>query len=229
MRPELCWTRHRHYDVIASQGHLALSPHQCLLLLAWITALSSQRLLCAGRIWATCPIQAPCVSRVDCVSSFLGVHLPFLGWGVSHWRCLCRPLGHPCCPRLLSGLHSGLLSGHSLPAVPGCGCRPCAGVCEPWCLALPLGGSVGLLTPLVPVLKMLAMSASEAALSGLLAPSHSHGSLACPAVEGPQHKRLPSLPWLTCGLQGLGLEWPPSGVSSEKPVQTTSRACIFLQ
>lgn len=96
--------------MIASQGHLALSPRQCLLLLAWIMALSSQRLLCAGRVWATCLVQDPRVSRVDYISSFLGVHLPFLGWGVSHWRCLGGPSAIPVVlGRSLAYIHGSLV------------------------------------------------------------------------------------------------------------------------
>ena len=87
-----------------------------------------------------------------CLQGWLYFQLP---WGPSSVSRLGRvplavsgwALGHPRCPRPLSGLHSRLLSGHSLPTVPGCGCRPCAGVCDPWCLALPLRGAVGAAHP----------------------------------------------------------------------------------
>lgn len=83
----------------------------------------------------------------------------------------------------------------------------------------PWGALWGLPTPLAPVLRMLAVSASGAALSGLLAPSHSRGLLACPAIEGAPHQGPPSPPRLNCGLQGLGL----SGHRLVFPVRNPSR------
>lgn len=83
----------------------------------------------------------------------------------------------------------------------------------------PWGVLWGLPTPLALVLKMLTVSASGAALSGLLVPSHSRGSLACPAIEGAPHQGPPAPPRLTCGLQGLGL----SGHCLVFPVRNPSR------